>query len=143
MDDTPVLADATESLLGAMSAARAVLDEIRLHKERRRAVEDAPVGAPVRMCEAALDAARSLKFAAMVAGAQERVARRKADAAREVLYGGGVAPCLLPEIEPALESLVDACDAIAVLKNEAFEVAEGLREELGLRSVPDWMDARH
>jgi hypothetical protein len=142
MDDTPVLAAATESLLAAMSAARAVLDDIRLNKERGPAAEDAPVDARVRMREAALGAARALKVAAMLAGAQERIARRKAEAARAALYGGGIAPCLFPEIEPALESLVDSCDAIAVLKDEALEVAEGLREELGLRSVLDWMDAR-
>jgi len=77
----------------------------------------------------------------MVAGSKERHARQKASAAQAALYAGGVAPCLLPTFEPALESLLDACDAIEVVRNEAFEVANRLREELGLANVLNWMDA--
>jgi hypothetical protein len=124
------LSVAMEALLVATDAARSAINDIRTPGHR---------GIP-EVRAAALEAAKSLRTAAMVAGAQEHHARQNAGAAQKALYAGRVAPCLLPTFEPALESLLDACDALEVVMNEAFEVANAVREELELGNVLNWMD---
>jgi hypothetical protein len=76
----------------------------------------------------------------MVAGAHQEAARRKANATLAALVARKVPASLLQEVVPTVDALLDACNAVEVVRTEAFDVTETLREELELGNVLNWMD---